>query len=145
MIRRLLALILLLGATLPAWTAEPFVIVVHPSVSAPRLSVATWSAVFLKKARRWPDGTSIVPTDQPESAPLRVAFNAAVHRKSIAAVRSYWHQQIFSGREIPPQELPNDAAVIAFVRATPGAVGYVSASAATQGLTRIELGDHTQR
>jgi hypothetical protein len=50
-------------------------------------------------------------------------------KRTVAAVRSYWQQRIFSGRDVPPPELDSDASVIAYVERTPGAVGYVSGDA----------------
>jgi hypothetical protein len=47
----------------------------------------------------------------------------------VSAVESYWQQAIFSGRSVPPLEKASDAEVLAFVRANPGAVGYVSGGA----------------
>ena len=34
---------------------------------------------------------------------------------------------MFAGRAVPPAERASDAEVLAYVRATPGAAGYVSA------------------
>jgi ABC-type phosphate transport system substrate-binding protein len=41
-------------------------------------------------------------------------------------VKSYWQQQIFSGRDVPPPEKQTENDVVAFVRSNPGAIGYVS-------------------
>jgi hypothetical protein len=49
--------------------------------------------------------------------------------RPVAAVRSYWQQQIFSGRGIPPPELDGDQAVVKFVLQNEGAIGYVSGNA----------------
>lgn len=124
---------------MPAWSADGFVVVTHPGVTTPPLSRDAWSAIFLKKVRKWPNGTPIIPLDQEETSVVRIAFTTKLHRKRIAAVRTYWHQQIFAGREMPPLEKASDAEVVAFVKATPGAVGYVSESALTRGVMRIEL------
>ena len=82
-----------------------------------------------------------MPVDLSESAPAREAFSTAVHHKPVKAVRAYWQQQIFSGRDVPPPEKTSDEQVIAFVRATPGAIGYVSAAAPlTGGVRRVQVG-----
>ena len=130
---------LLFAVALPLWSDDRVVLVAHPSVGTPELSKAAWSAIFLKKTALWPDGSPVVPIDQKETGAVRIAFTSLIHGKTIAAVRSYWHQQIFSGRQIPPKEMDSDAAVAAHVKATPGAVGYVSAQFATPGLTRIDV------
>ena len=46
-------------------------------------------------------------------------------RKTPAQLKSYWNQQIFSGKGVPPPEADSTADVIAYVLANPGAVGYL--------------------
>jgi hypothetical protein len=53
--------------------------------------------------------------------------------RSVTAVRSYWQQVIFAGRDVPPPELPGDARVLEYVRQHSGGVGYVSVTADTAG------------
>ena len=59
---------------------------------------------------------------------------AAFIGKEIASVNSYWQQQVFSGRASPPVVKPSDAEVVAYVAATPGAIGYVAADATVAGV-----------
>ena len=110
-------------------------IVVHPS-NATRSDAPSFLAdAFLKKVTRWPSGETIRPLDQIPSSPVRRLFSRSILKKTVTAVRSYWQQRIFSGRDVPPPELDSDAAVIAYVERNPGAVGYVS-SGAKLGTTR---------
>jgi hypothetical protein len=44
-------------------------------------------------------------------------------------VKAYWQQLIFSGRDVPPPELESDDAVVAYVLAHRGSIGYVSGMA----------------
>jgi hypothetical protein len=106
----------------------PYRVIIHPrnpAVSAERTFVAD---AFLKKTTRWRHGEPIRPVDLRDSTPRR-KFSETVLTRSVAAVRSYWQQQIFSGRGIPPPELDGDEAVIKFVMRNPGAIGYVSGHA----------------
>jgi hypothetical protein len=57
-----------------------------------------------------------------------------VHEKRVAAVKSCWQQQIFSGRAVPPMEKAAESQILAFVKQNPGAVGYVSEAAETAGV-----------
>ena len=78
--------------------------------------------------------------DQPEGSPVREAFTKAVLRKSVSAVKSYWQQQIFSGRAVPPTERPSDTEVLNFVRSNPAAIGYVSSSSVIgAGVKAVQL------
>jgi hypothetical protein len=56
-------------------------------------------------------------------AAIRVAWGC------VTAIRSYWQQRIFSGRDVPPPELDLDEAVVSYVLAHRRGVGYVSATA----------------
>jgi ABC-type phosphate transport system substrate-binding protein len=124
---------LFLGATVAAQAAS-YKVVANNSVPVSSLSKKAASDLFLKKTTKWEGGAPAVPVDQLESSAIRQALSKDVHGKTAAAVKSYWNQQIFSGRDVPPIEKRSDAEVLAFVRATPGAIGYVSDGAATDGV-----------
>ena len=118
------------GAPPSARRAAGFAVVVHaanPAAALPREQVAR---LFMRKLRRWPGGGPAEPVDLAPGAPARDAFTRAVLGKSVGTVRAYWQQRIFSGAEVPPPEKPDDDAVLAYVRAHPAAVAYVSDAAA---------------
>ncbi len=103
-----------------------FVVVVHatnPSAALPRDQVAR---LFLRKVKRWPNGAPAEPVDLAPGAPARDQFTRRVLGKSVATVRAYWQQRIFSGAEVPPPEKAGEADALDFVRTHPGAVAYVS-------------------
>lgn len=88
---------------------------------------------FLKKKTTWPDGAAIRPVDLAPASTARRQFSDDVLRRPVDAIRSYWQQRIFAGRELPPPEFGNDAEVVRFVLKERGAVGYVSNGAALNG------------
>jgi hypothetical protein len=71
----------------------------------------------------------VYPVDLEEDSLIRKQFSQDIHRKKIAAIKAYWQQQIFSGREIPPLEKISDEEVLKYVAQKTGAIGYVSKSA----------------
>jgi ABC-type phosphate transport system substrate-binding protein len=85
--------------------------------------------VFFKRITRWQGGDVVHPVDLRAESNVRRAFSGGVLKRSVAAVRSYWQQRIFSGRDLPPPELDSDEAVIKYVSSSPGAIGYVSPGA----------------
>jgi ABC-type phosphate transport system substrate-binding protein len=89
---------------------------------------------FLKKAAEWPDGTPIAPVDLAGDSPVRRRFSEEVMGRSVAAIKSYWQQLIFSGRGVPPPELETDEEVVKFVARRRGAVGYVSMGGEVSGV-----------
>jgi ABC-type phosphate transport system substrate-binding protein len=107
----------------------PFRVIVDPNNAATQLDREFLADVFLKKATRWRNGEVTYPVDLSSKQPARREFSEQVLKRSVEAVRSYWQQLIFAGRDVPPPELENDEAVIKYVLAHPGAVGYVSGSA----------------
>ena len=129
----LLLAALLCCAALPAGAADGLLVVVHPDNPEASMTAGQLSRLFLKKSIRWPDGVEARPVE-PATPQLRERFAVEVHEKSLAAVRAYWTQLIFSGRDVPPIEKARDADVLAYVRANRGAVGYVSPSADTAGV-----------
>jgi ABC-type phosphate transport system substrate-binding protein len=116
-----------------------FKIIVNSSNSSTKISKADLNAIFLKKMVKWSDGIPAVPVNQSKKSAVRDSFTTSVHGKSVAAVDSYWQQQIFSGRDVPPAEKTSDADVLAFVKANAGAVGYISDSGATAGVKVISV------
>jgi ABC-type phosphate transport system substrate-binding protein len=91
---------------------------------------------FLKNVTRWSDDVAIHPADQRVDSVVRKRFSESILKRSVAAVKTYWQQRIFSGRGVPPPEFDADEAVVSYVESHPGAIGYVSASAA-RGKTKL--------
>jgi len=106
-----------------------FKVIVNESVQETEIEPKQLSKIFLKKVKRWDDDSSTAVYDLVAESQVRDDFSRAVHRKSISAIKSYWQRMIFSGRDVAPDELDNDQEMIEQVASTPGAVGYVSASA----------------
>lgn len=122
--------------------ANGFVVVVNDQNTVTSMPRALVSRFFLKKALRWDSGAVAQPVDLPANSPVREAFTRAVLSKSVASVKAYWQQQIFSGREVPPPEKPTDDAVLEFVRTTPAAIAYVSPSSTLpRGVRVLDIAD----
>jgi ABC-type phosphate transport system substrate-binding protein len=126
--------------TPPAAAQQGYVVIVNDANGVSSVSATELSRMFMKKQNRWASGHDVVPVDLPESAAAREAFSAQVHGKPVSAVHAFWQQQIFSGRAVPPAEKGSDDQVVAFVRSTPGAIGYVSAGASLgAGVRRVQV------
>lgn len=109
---------------------QGFQVIVNAGNAASSVPKAVVSKMFLKQQRSWPGGGNVTPVDQGREAGPRAAFSTGVHGRSVANIEEYWLQQVFAGKDEPPATQRDDAAVIAFVSANPGAIGYVSAGAA---------------
>lgn len=138
--RGTIASLLVLAASLaPAAGASGFKVVVNAANSGGSMSRAEVSALFLKKTPRWSDGSPVVVVELADPSAVRADFCEVIHGKSAAAIRSFWQQQIFSGRDVPPVDKKTDAEVLDYVRANRGAVGYVSESAPTSGVKVVDV------
>lgn len=116
-----------------------FILIVNRSNPVTALPATEVSKIFLKKADFWPDGTPVDPVDLSEASPARDAFTRSVMRKSVAAVKSYWQQEVFAGRDVPPPEQPTDADVVKTVAGLQGAIGYVSPGTPLPGVKTVSI------
>jgi ABC-type phosphate transport system substrate-binding protein len=140
----LLALSLLSAAVVRSKAAhadevKAFRVIVHPSNPLGAVERGFLADAFLKKVTRWEAGEGIKAVDLRPDNPVRRRFTEDVLKRSLGAVRSYWQQRIFSGRDVPPPELEADEAVVAFVAKYPGAVGYVSGAAKLVGARELSI------
>jgi ABC-type phosphate transport system substrate-binding protein len=138
----LLAFLIFVSPAALAAEPEPgFSVIVHPTNATTALTTDELSRVFLKKVTKWKDGRSIVPIDLVEDSPVRRSFSQTVHHRKVPAISSYWQQQIFSGRAVPPREMDSEEEVVRFVVRSPGAIGYVSTKAPLKGVKILKIGD----
>jgi len=108
-------------------------VIINPDNATSAVDRKFLAEAFLKKVTRWPNDELIRPVDQESSSPARHAFSDSVLKRSVAAVKSYWQQMIFSGGTVPPPEFDSEGDVVKFVLKNRGAVGYVSAGVNLQG------------
>lgn len=131
MTRRLLLISFLALVLAPrgAFADSAYRVIVNPKNPITTINKSLLSKMLLKTQTTWSGGVRVMPTDQRASSRVRDAMSRAVHGRSAMAIKSWWNQQIFAGKGVPPPELASDAKVIAYVMANPGAIGYVSADA----------------
>jgi hypothetical protein len=77
--------------------------------------------------------------DLAPDAAARARFSQEVLSRSVASMRNYWQQRIFSGQGLPPPELRDDEAVVSYVITHPGAIGYVAAGTPLNGAASLEV------
>jgi ABC-type phosphate transport system substrate-binding protein len=128
------ALLGLLAAARSRAAPPAFRVIVNPSNASANLDRKFLTDAFLKKVTRWPGGEPIRPVDLASDSPTRRRFTEEVLGRSVAAVKSYWQQLIFSGRNVPPPELDSDEEVVRYVARYPGAIGYVSGAGEVGGV-----------
>jgi len=137
---KLAAALLGIALATPALAEEGFKVVANLEVSTESLSRAQLSDIFLKRASNWPGGGRVVPADLGEGNKAFDAFCLAIHGKPGSLIRAFWKRVAASGRDTPPVVRNSDEEMLAFVRTTRGAVGYVSAGANTPGVKVLRVG-----
>lgn len=85
--------------------------------------------------------TAAFPNQQPAHAldindvnNLRALFYKSLTGKNEAQVDAYWATLVFAGRMLPPEKLPNEAAVINAIKNNPAAIGYVTRQTLPSGV-----------
>lgn len=123
----------------PAKRSAVYQVIVNPENPATSLDAAFVRDAYLKRVTAWDNGDTVRPADLTARFPAREAFVRDVVGKTLPQLRSYWNQQIFSGRGVPPPELDSEAAMIRYVLANRGAIGYLPAGASPQTAKVVEL------
>jgi ABC-type phosphate transport system substrate-binding protein len=142
---RAFTLLLTLSALSIAALAQPrlgppvFRVIVHPSNPVTSVDRKFLADAFLKKTTRWSHEQAIRPVDQRSDSAARNKFSEEVLRQPVDAVKNYWQQVIFTGRDVPPPELDSDEDVVKYVLKYPGGLGYVSGSANLNGAKVVTL------
>ena len=124
-----------------AQDASAYKVIVNPANATTQVSRLKVGEMFLKKAARWPDGAPVMPVEPSAKTPIRQRFTLEIYGKQVIAISAYWQQMIFGGKAIPPPEKSSDVDVVAYVRDTPGAIGYVWAGADTSGVRVVAVAD----
>jgi ABC-type phosphate transport system substrate-binding protein len=119
---------------------EPkFKVIVNEKSPVSSVSSEVLRNAFLKKETRWGHGETLRPIDLTSKHPARASFTRAILRKTPAQLKTYWNQQVFSGKGVPPPESDSVSEIVAYVRTTPGAVAYVPIDAEARGVKVIDV------
>jgi hypothetical protein len=120
-------LILLLGS-LGSWSAaraQDVVVVANKGVQISEISDADLHAIFMGTRTRFADGSHAVPVTL-KGGPAHEVFLKNHVGESPEEFRTQWRKEIFTGQGAMPKAFDSESALIEYVAATPGAVGYVS-------------------
>ncbi len=125
--RSLLAIVVLVLAlsTRSLAADQVFKVIVHPDNPVTAVDRDFLRDAYLKKTKDWGGSTAIRPVDLSTKFSVRAKFVHDVLKKTPSQLKNYWNQQIFSGKGVPPPEADTTRAVITYVLANPGAVGYI--------------------
>jgi TonB family protein len=113
--------------------AAEFKVVANASVKADSMSAGELRSVFLAEHSSLEDSSHVEPVFE-RNGPAHEAFLRVFLRQSDEALQSHFGTLVFTGKALMPRSFDSDAEVVAYVAKTRGAIGYVSASASTEGV-----------
>ena len=120
--------LILLLASLGSWSAaraQDIVLVANQGVKISEITNADLRAIFMGTRTRFADGSHAVPVIL-KGGPVHEVFLKSHVGESPEEFRSEWRKLVFTGQGAMPKVFDSESALIEYVSATPGAVGYVS-------------------
>jgi hypothetical protein len=121
-------LMLLLLGSLGSWTlagAQDVVLVANKSVKISEITNADLRAIFMGKKTRFVDGSHAIPVTL-KGGPAHEVFLNNYVGEGLEEFRSHWRRLVFAGQGTMPKAFDSESALIEYVVATPGAIGYAS-------------------
>ena len=113
------------------------VVVTHKSVNTENLDIKAIKKIFLGKKTYWEDNKKITLFILAKS-PAHEEFVKKYLGKSENQFTNYWKQLLFTGKGMMPHRV-RDEELIAKIKETEGAIGYVTAGLATEGVNIVKL------
>lgn len=132
-IRLLLGMVIAVLACLgfDAKASGGIVVIGHSNVTS--LDAATLEKVYTGRVIEI-NGTPVTAINASSGSAVRARFLQAFLNEDEDKYTAYWVVRRYIGKGAPPRELASSAAVIAYVRATPGAIGYIEESDVQPGV-----------
>lgn len=109
-----------------AWRVDAVEVIANRSVPDNALLVANARAIFGLRQVKWSDGSLIRVFVLPDNHPVHDAFCKEKLNIYPYQLRQSWDRLVYSGMAQAPEEVANEAELVAKVAATRGAIGYVS-------------------
>jgi hypothetical protein len=129
-------LLLAVPRRLAAEGEHDLVVIIHPRNQA-KISAASLEAMFLRKERRWPDATAVLPLNLVPDNDARQRFDRAALGMEPDDVARYWLEQRIRDGTMAPREIADPVLVVKLVAHLDGAIGYVPASTDLQGVVIV--------
>ena len=112
--------------------ADGVVVIGHPNLTG--LDAPTLEKVYTGKVIEV-NGVPVTAVNASSGSGVRSRFLHAYLKQDEDKYTAYWIVRRYIGKGAPPRELATSEAVIAFVKTTPGAIGYVDEAEVPAGVT----------
>ena len=119
----------LVAPSLSAQAHDPLVVIVNKANPEATVGKPEAKKLVLGSSATWADGKKVVVVLRAQGTPDRAAVLQSICGMTEAEFTRYEMQAMFTGRvAVKTQDEPSAAAIKAFVKANPGALGFVHES-----------------
>lgn len=122
LVSAIMALCLLAGAP-EAWADVSVVVSAKSGID--RLSREDVVYIFMGRYRTLSDGSKAEPVDLPAGEAAKAAFYRLLVGRDLEQIATYWSRLVFTGQTAPPRQAASVEAMIRFVAANRGGIGYL--------------------
>jgi len=129
---------LLLSVTNAMAETGKVVVIVNKEVPAESLSADELKLIYLGKKTFWSNNKKIELSVHQEGT-VHEKFLKKYLGKTPEQFRNYWNKILYTGKGIPPTPFKTGKEVVEYVEKTEGAVGYVSAGTAREGVKTVSI------
>lgn len=119
-----------------AWA--DILIIANPQAEISSLDQQQLKSIYLQRSSTWPNGLKIQLVMLTEDGPPQ-EFCQQFLGKSASQLERHWRRQLYTGKALPPAEFTTSSAVLNYIRATPGALGFIAAQPRPQGVVVITI------
>lgn len=113
-------------------------VIANPQAQITSLDRNELKSIYLNDRSTWSNGIKIKPAMLGKEGP-RQEFCQVFLNKSPSQLKRHWRRQLYIGKALPPPELATSAAVIHYVRTTPGALGFIVDTPRPEGVVVIRI------
>jgi ABC-type phosphate transport system substrate-binding protein len=118
------SILLVLFGCAALW-AQDVTIIANKGVAASQITEAQLHDIFTGARSRFADGSRAIPVVL-KGGPVHEVFLKNHVSDSPDEFRTRWRKMVFTGEGAMVKEFGSEAALLEYVAATPGAIGYVS-------------------
>jgi ABC-type phosphate transport system substrate-binding protein len=126
-----------MAMAMPAWGAE--IVIVNSATTDTGIPKDVLKAIYNGRKRSLPSGTRVEVLDL--DGPVHDQFVSNVLDSSPAQYTTYWQKLVFTGQGKLPRVFASEHDMVAYVAATPGAIGYIESATPHDGVKVLTISE----
>ena len=119
---------------------ESILFIANRSVPEVELSKSDIKAIYLGNRGQWSDGSRIRLATIKKSD-IHKTVTRSFLKKTPSQFRAYWRKRLYTGEGKMPKSCSSEAALIKYVSANKGAIGYISSGKLPDSIKFIKITD----